>query len=82
MADLALTLPDPLLEFIDSQIGPNGFADRQSAVEAVVTDWQERVNTLRGAIQEGLDDIENGRFEDISDLDAWFADLKASTPRA
>jgi Arc/MetJ-type ribon-helix-helix transcriptional regulator len=82
MADLALKLPDPLVQFIDSQVGPHGFADRQSAIEAVVSDWQDRMNVLRAAIQEGLDDIENGAFEDIQDLQAWSDNLKASAPGA
>lgn len=69
-----LELPDTLVDFIDSQVGPDGFPDRQTAIMAAVSEWQEASQDLLEAIQVGLDAEAAGDVELIDDLDAWFAD--------
>mgnify|MGYP000566001530 CR=1 FL=1 len=75
MADLALTLPDPLVQFLDSQVGPHGFPDRQSAIEAVMTDWRDQSERLKALIDEGLDALDAGRCEEVHDIRAWLDGL-------
>lgn len=75
MADLALTLPDPLVQFIDRQVGPNGFADRQSAIEAVVADWRDKTERFEALIQQGLDALDAGDCEEVQDIEAWLDGL-------
>ncbi|WP_428154685.1 ribbon-helix-helix domain-containing protein [Brevundimonas sp.] len=75
MVDLALTLPEPLVQFIDRQVGPNGFADRQSAIEAVVADWRNKAERLEALVQEGLDALDAGDYEEVHDIEAWLDGL-------
>ncbi|WP_395943255.1 hypothetical protein [Brevundimonas sp.] len=75
MADLALTLPDPLVQFLDRQVGPNGFVDRQSAIEAVLMDWRDKTERLQSMIQEGLDALDAGDYEEVQDIEAWLDGL-------
>lgn len=75
MADLALTLPDPLVQFIDRQVGPDGFADRQSLIEALVVDWRDKAERLEALVQEGLDALEAGDYEEVRDLETWLDGL-------
>lgn len=78
MADVALTLPDPLMQFIDSQVGPDGYPDRQAVIKAAVANMREGVSDFHAAIQEGLDAMERGEVERVDDLEAWFADIRRS----
>lgn len=75
MADLALTLPDPLVQFIDRHVGPDGFVNRQSAIEAVVADWRDKTERFEALIKEGLDALDAGDYEEVQDIEAWLDGL-------
>jgi len=40
-------------------------------------DEAARLARYRALVQEGLDDLEAGRFEIVEDVDAWFDQLEA-----
>ncbi len=71
MADLNVTLPDPMVEYIDGLVRPDGFQDRNAVFEAMIEDWQERLEALNAAIKVGLDEFERGEFIRVDDLQAW-----------
>ena len=75
MAHLALTLPDPLVHFLDRQVGPDGFVDRQSAIEAVVAEWRNKTERLEALVKEGLDALDAGDYEEVQDIEAWLDGL-------
>lgn len=81
MNTLAVTLPSSLTDYVDGQIQSGKSSDPSQVVEKalrVLQAVQTRRTAFHSAIQEGLDDIERGDFEDIQDLDRWFADLRTS----
>lgn len=81
MNTLAVTLPSSLTDYVDDQIQSGKSSDPSQVVEKalrVLQAVQTRRTAFHAAIQEGLDDIERGDFEDIQDLDRWFADLRTS----
>ncbi|MBJ7486540.1 hypothetical protein [Brevundimonas sp.] len=71
MANLTVTLPDPMIEYIDGLVRPDGFQDRNAVFEALITDWQERLDALNTEIKVGLDEFERGEFIRVDDLEAW-----------
>lgn len=75
MANLNVTLPDPMVEFIDGFVQPNGFQDRNAVFEAVIADWQERLQALNAAIQIGLDELDRGEGIRVDDLKTWIETL-------
>ena len=71
MASLNVTLPDPMVDFIDGLVQPNGFQDRNAVFEAVIADWQQRLTALNTEIGEGLDEIARGEAIRIDDIQTW-----------
>jgi len=60
-----------MIDYVDGLVRPDGFQDRNAVFEAMIEDWQERLQALNDAIQIGLDDFERGEFVRIDDLEAW-----------
>ncbi|MDI1365095.1 MAG: hypothetical protein PSX79_09545 [bacterium] len=52
----------------------------QTAAPALDADDAVRLARYRALIQEGLDDVEAGRFETVEDIDAWLNTLGRSPP--
>jgi antitoxin ParD1/3/4 len=64
----AVTLPQDIETLIDREIARGRFRSREEVIGAgvrLLCEQEERVEALRAAIQEGIDDIENGRFVEI-----------------
>lgn len=75
MANVNISLPEPMLEFIDGLVAPGHFPDRDAVLQAAVADWQQRLGELNSAIQVGLDDFERGDFIEVHDVRAWIETL-------
>lgn len=71
MANLNVTLPDTMVDYIDGLVRPNGFQDRNAVFEAMVEEWQDRLGKLNAAIQVGLDEFDRGEAIRVDDLEAW-----------
>ena len=81
MSTIAVTLTEPLADYVDHSIQSGRSSDPSQVVQKalrVLQAVETRRTAFHAAIQEGLDDIERGNFEDIDDLDLWFLELRNS----
>ncbi len=77
MADVAIALSEPYAAFVDEKVRSGEFRTREEVVEEALSLLQtdeEKLKHLRDAIQEGIDAVDAGDFEEVDDLDAWFAE--------
>jgi antitoxin ParD1/3/4 len=84
MATLNVSLTDALDRFVEDRVVSGEFQDASEVVSAGLTLLKKRaerdarkLERLRAAIQEGLDDLEAGRYEKVTDLEAWFDEIEA-----
>jgi antitoxin ParD1/3/4 len=84
MATRNISLTDPLDRFIDDRVKTGDYQNASEVVRAALrllkrqTDDEARKEArFQHLIQEGIDDIDAGRSEVITDLDAWFDALEA-----
>jgi len=78
MASNAIQLSEPFDHFVDEKVRSGDFKDRTQVIEPALTlmqDDDDKLRRLRDAIQEGLDDFENGHFIEVSDVRAWLDTL-------
>jgi len=79
-----VSLTDMLDSYVEDRVKSGAFQNASEVVRDALRLHKARTDTdaikearLRSAIDEGLADIEAGRFEVVEDLDAWFDDLEA-----
>ncbi|HZC16654.1 MAG TPA: type II toxin-antitoxin system ParD family antitoxin [Caulobacteraceae bacterium] len=84
-----ISLTDPLDQFIDEQVRSGDYQNASEVVRAALRLLRRRAEEderaaarLRAAIQEGIDDVEAGRFETVADLGRWFDALEAEVDAA
>ncbi len=84
-----ISLTEPLDRFIDDRVGSGDYQNASEVVRAALrllkrqsdNDGQTLAH-LRAAIQAGIEDVEAGRFEVVSDLGLWFDELEAEVDAA
>jgi antitoxin ParD1/3/4 len=84
MATRNVSLTPALDAFIDECLRSGSYQNASEVARAglrllkrQVEDEKLKLVKLRAAIQKGLDDVEAGRFEIVSDLARWFDELEA-----
>ncbi len=82
MTTRSLSLPDALDGFVDQQVASGAYPDASEVVSAGLRLLQLRTDRnaarrqrLRAAIQVGLDDLERGDVEEVTDITAWLDGL-------
>ncbi len=77
-----VSLPDTLDGFVEQQVASGAFPDASEVVSAGLRLLQHRADRkaarlarLRAAIQVGLDDLERGDVEEVTDITAWLDGL-------
>ncbi|HYC01937.1 MAG TPA: type II toxin-antitoxin system ParD family antitoxin [Azospirillaceae bacterium] len=73
-ARMHIDLTESLREFVEGEVASGRFRDASELVQhslrllqqGTAADEERKLEVLRAAIQEGLDDLENGRFSDVS----------------
>jgi len=89
MATRNISLTEPLDDFIEDRVRSGGYQNASEVVRAALRllkrqaeDDEQTSARLRAAIQEGIEDIEAGRFEAVSDLGRWLDELEAEVDAA
>jgi antitoxin ParD1/3/4 len=84
MATLNVRLDEALGRFVEDRVASGEFLDAGEVVRAGLSllkrraeRQQRKLARLNALIQEGLDDLEAGRFTEVTDLSAWFDSLEA-----
>ncbi|WP_298745345.1 hypothetical protein [uncultured Brevundimonas sp.] len=82
MAALTLTLPPALDRFVQDQVASGAYPDADAVVAAALDRLADdamieadRETRYRRLIQEGLDDLDAGRYETVTDVKAWLDQL-------
>ena len=77
-----VSLPDTLDGFVEQQVASGAFLDANEVVSAGLRILQHRADRratrlerLRAAIQVGLDQVERGEVEEVTDISAWLDGL-------
>lgn len=79
MSTVAIELPDDLLSYVEERVSSGKSADQSHVMQKalrVLKAVETRRSAIHAAIQEGLNAEAAGDFEDVDDLEAWFADLR------
>jgi len=83
MASLNIRLNETLDGFVQDRVASGEFRDASEVVGAGLTllkrqaeQDQLKLARLNALIQEGLDDLEAGRFTQVTDLSGWFDELE------
>lgn len=79
-----VSLTDMLNAYVDDRVQSGAFQNASEVVrdalrlhKARTDDQARRLERFNRLVQEGIDDFEGGRYEEVTDLDAWFDDLEA-----
>jgi antitoxin ParD1/3/4 len=79
-----ISLTEPLDHFIEDRVRSGDYQNASEVVRAALRllkrqaeEDKQTTARLRAAIQEGIEDVEAGRFEAVSDLGRWFDELEA-----
>ena len=79
-----VSLTDMLNVYVDERVQSGAFQNASEVVrdalrlhKARTDDEAHRLERFNRLVQEGVDDFEAGRYEEVTDLDAWFDDLEA-----
>jgi antitoxin ParD1/3/4 len=67
-------------ELVDALVKSGAASSPEALVESAVEQYAAKLDTLRAAVKEGFDDLDEGRYTDIQDdaeLDAHVAKLRA-----
>ena len=81
MRDISLVLDDPLGRFVEDQVRSGAYPDAAAVVRAGLdrlradaeADEAAKEARYEALLQEGLDDLDAGRFETINDVSEWLA---------
>ena len=80
MGDVSVTLEAPLDRFVEEQVRSGAYPDAAAVVRAGLDRLREvaevedaREARLTALLQEGLDDLDAGRFERVDDVREWLA---------
>jgi antitoxin ParD1/3/4 len=84
MATRNISLTQTLDQFVEDRVASGDFQNASEVVREGLRLLKSRTDIhaaklarLRAAIQEGLDDLDNGRFEVVTDIGRWFDDIEA-----
>jgi len=84
MATRNISLTDTLDQFVEGRVASGDYQNASEVMRAGLRLLQAqeeahraKVARLRGAIQEGLDELDRGQGEAVEDIGAWFAGLNA-----
>jgi antitoxin ParD1/3/4 len=84
-----ISLTEPLDQFIEDRVRSGDYQNASEVVRAALRllkrqaeDDEQTSARLRAAIQEGIEDVEAGRFEAVNDLGRWFDELEAEVDAA
>ncbi len=87
MTALKVTLDAPLGRFVEDQVASGAYPDANAVVRAGLDRLRDdqraeaaKIERFKGLVQEGLDDIEAGRFETVDDVGAWLDGLGRRPP--
>jgi putative addiction module CopG family antidote len=84
MGAIKITLTEPLDAFVEEQVRLGAYPDAESVVRAGLDllrgDDAARTVRYHALIQEGLDDLDAGRFEIVDDVDGWLKGLGERPP--
>jgi antitoxin ParD1/3/4 len=64
--------------WVDEQINAGRFADENEAIQAglvALADRDARISNLQGLVQQGVDDLEAGRYNDYDSPEALIQDI-------
>ena len=89
MTARTIKLTDPQDQFVEDQVRLGGYESADAVVRAAVDLLKARADRrarklerLKAAIQEGLDELDRGEGEVVDDLEAWFDKLEAEAKRS
>jgi putative addiction module CopG family antidote len=89
MTTRSVILPEPPEAFAEAEVASGAYPDADAVLAAAVGLLQReqrreaaKVERFKTLIQEGLDDLEAGRFEVVDDLGAWFDQIEAELDEA
>jgi antitoxin ParD1/3/4 len=89
MATRNVSLTDMLDAYVEDRVRSGAFQNASEVVrdalrlhKARLDEQTRKEERFKRLIQEGDDDIEAGRFDVVTDLDAWFDDLEAEIDAA
>jgi antitoxin ParD1/3/4 len=84
MATRNISLTQTLDQFVEDRVASGDFQNASEVVREGLRLLKSRTDThaaklarLKAAIQEGLDELDRGEFEEITDIGKWFDDLEA-----
>jgi antitoxin ParD1/3/4 len=84
-----ISLTEPLDQFIDERVDSGDYQNASEVVRAALRllkrqaeEDEQTTARLRAAIREGIEDVEAGRFEVVTDLGRWFDELEAEVDAA
>jgi len=69
MATMTISLPDPMREFIESEVTEGDYGSASELFREMVRDRQKRKaqEKLETLLLEGLKDLENGNYVEVTD---------------
>ena len=80
MSTVAIELPDDLLSYVEERVSSGKSADQSRVMQKalrVLKAVETRHSAFEAAIQEGLEALDAGDYEEVDDLETWFAGLRA-----
>lgn len=78
MASMTISLPSALNDYLDQKVRSGDFQDRTEVVARALDRMREddsRLDRLREAINEGLDELDAGLGIEVTDVRAWLDGL-------
>jgi antitoxin ParD1/3/4 len=87
MATRSISLTDPQAQFVEDQVRSGDYPNANEVVRTALDLLKSRaerrarkLERLNAAIQEGLDDMDAGRFEVVEDIGGWLGDRGRGKP--
>lgn len=78
MSSMTIRLSPPLDDYVEEKVRSGDFRDRTEVVERALAQMREddaRLERLREAINEGLDELDAGLGIEVTDVRAWLDGL-------
>jgi antitoxin ParD1/3/4 len=89
MATRNVSLTGMLDKYVEESVSSGAFQNASEVVrdalrlhKARAEDEARKEERFRRLVQEGIDDVEAGRYEVVTDLSAWFDELEAEIDAA